>query len=90
MTAEDILADAKRLTQVYAERLQQGRTTAQGRVYVLLLNSTVLGVLSTLERARQEAASLAAKATGPWEQVQGDIWMAPDHAVLRISTHDVR
>ena len=95
MASEHIFQAAVGLTKVYAEGLQQGRQTATGRVYVLLMGDHVMGVLSTYTSAHAEAEALV-DAHPPdshlvqWEHRPGsDMWLCGLRCI-RISTHDVR
>ena len=89
-TAADILEHAAELTKRYAKTVTT--ETVPAKVYVLLRNGTVLGVLSTEQRALDEAQALMHTYGGIWqEQVVGRSWLGGWGTVtVEISQHDVR
>lgn len=108
-TAADILENAKELTQRYGEAILkdadaarpiQGFTPKSGepipsRVFVLLQSGTVLGVLTTEQKALDEAHSIMNASKGSWETLSVNrIWRTRSRAgapiIIEISEHDAR
>lgn len=87
-TAADILANAADLTRRYSKAVTTEAVPA--RVYVLLQNGIVLGVLSTEQWAVDEAHSLMHVSGGIWqEQIIGRYWRQGTVS-MEVSPHDVR
>lgn len=86
-TAEDILDGAK---------LRQKHETdpvgaLPSRVYVLQQNGLILGVLSTEQRALDEAHDLMVALGGTWhEMTTNRYWSGGPFVYVQISAHDVR
>ena len=90
MTAEDILENAADLTRRYAKAATPTIEPVPALVYVLLQSGTVLGVLSTEQRALDEAHSLMAAYGGVWqEQIIGRYWRSGT-VTVEVSPHEVR
>ena len=102
MTAEDILADAERLTKVYGQSVTIGSGTLRASagipncVYVLKQNDVVLGVLVSEDRARDEAYALMHCYGESWEVLSQNCWREcvsegdRRPRIITISAHDVR
>lgn len=103
MTAEDILANAKELTERYAKditRVAEAGSTIPvleqipSRVFVLLQSGTVHAVLSREDKAIDEAHSMMVAYTGRWEAViPNRYWRSLDSicgVYIEVSAHDVR
>lgn len=65
------------------------RPTPPARVYVLMHNGTVLGVLSTEQRALDEANSFMAAKVGIWQPMAGLMWRSGTD-IVAVNPHDVR
>ena len=91
--AADILADASRLATVYAQQIQERAvpTVIPDRVFVLQQNTLVLGVLTSLDRAVEDAHSLMASSNGPWTEFSKTMWRSRSTGlIVGITAHDVR
>ena len=91
--AADILEDASRLATVYGQQIQERAVpmVIPDRVFVLQQDTLVLGVLTSLDRAVEDAHRLMASSNGPWTELSKTMWESRStRSIVGITAHDVR
>ena len=82
MTAEDILADAERLTKTYAKSITD--SASKPRVFLLFRNDALLGIFSTEAKAVKIAVEIMANSATwqQWIQIGPTLWESQTVAIF--------